>query len=62
MDGVWSEFAEEGLNDPEVSHDKFDFWVVDHYVRKFSDEGRTQEELIEKVGLKNFNNYILNAL
>jgi len=57
-----SEFAEEGLNDPEISHDKFDFWTVDHYVKKFNDEGKSNDELIEKIGMRNFNLYVMNAL
>ena len=62
MKGIWSEFAEEGLNDPEISHDKFDFWTVEHYVKKFNDEGKSNDELIEKIGMRNFNLYVMNAL
>ena len=62
MNGIWSEFAEEGLEDPEVSHDKFDFWVVDHYVKKYNDNGLSETQLIEKVGMRNFNLYVMNAL
>ena len=62
MNGIWSEFAEEGLKDQEISHDKFDFWTVDYYVKKYNDSGLSETELIEKVGMRNFNLYVMNAL
>jgi len=62
MNGIWSEFAEEGLKAPEICYDKFDFWTVDLYVKKYLDEGMSNEEIIEKIGIKNFNLYIMNCL
>ena len=50
------------MDEPKITHDKFDFWTVDYYVKKFADQGKTQDELIKKVGLRNFNLYVMNAI
>ena len=61
MDGIWSEFAEEGLNDPETE-EVFDFWKVDSIVKEALNAGKSQDEIINEIGLKNFNLYVMNAL
>lgn len=61
MDGIWSEFAEEGLNDPKTE-EVFDFWKVDSIVKEALNAGKSQDEIINEIGLKNFNLYVMNAI
>ena len=42
--------------------EEFDFWKVDAKIKELQSQGKTQEEIIQEIGLKAFNTYVINAI